>query len=152
MKKKEGTEKKLSILEIILVVIVLFAIAILLFPKISGFVKKSQLQADMETAAAIVTAMDTVLANQKISDNAVEHATPQLVSNMDGSDFRKAVYAELGLEEIKGRTKKDVDEEMLAVPEFYYTLNVSKNQIEIYYGGITEEYKIYPKAGKKLVK
>ena len=96
--------------------------------------------------------MENVLTEENISDNAVEHATPQLVSNMDGSDFRKAVYAALETEEIKGKTKKNVDGEMLGVPEFYYTLSVSKKQIEIYYGGITEEYKIYPKAGSKLVK
>ena len=96
--------------------------------------------------------MENVLTEEKISDNAVEHATPQLVSNMDGSDFRKAVYAALETGEIKGKTKKNVDGEMLGVPEFYYTLSVSKKQIEIYYGGITEEYKIYPKAGSKLVK
>ena len=150
--KKVKAEKGLSVIEIIVIVVVLVALVVLLIPNISGYIKKSQLQADMETAARIATAMETVLTNSKISDNAVEHATPQLVSNMDGSDFKKAVYAELETEEINGKTTKNVDGEMLAVPEFYYTLSVSKNQIEIYYGGITEEYKIYPKAGNKLVK
>lgn len=152
MKKKAGTEKRINLIEMIAMILVGIVMLALLFPVITGYVKNSQLQADMETAREIATAMSNVLSNDKISDNAVEHATPQLVSNMDGSDFKSAVYAELEREEIKGKTKKNADGEVLDVPEFYYTMSVSKNQIEIYYGGITEEYKIYPKAGSKLVK
>lgn len=110
------------------------------------------MQNDMDTAKKLADTMIKVLSEKKISDNAVEHATPQLVSNMDGADFKKEVYRLLEVEEVKGKTKKNIDGELLAVPEFYYTLNVSKNQIEIYYGGITEEYKIYPKVGNKLIR
>lgn len=153
MKKNNKTQtKRLSIVEIMIIIVVFVAILALLFPVITNHIKKSLLQKDIETAKTLATTMAQVLSDEKISDNAVEHATPQLISNMDGSDFRKAVYTTLETEEISGKTKKDVDGELLAVPEFYYTLNVSKNQIEIYYGGITEEYKIYPKAGSKLVK
>lgn len=152
MNKNKSQEKKLSIVEIIIIIVILAAIITLLFPLITNHIRKSKLQADMEMAQKLATTMAEVLADSKISDNAVEHATPQLVSNIDGSDFRKAVYTALETEEIVGKTKKNVDGEMLTVPEFYYTLSISKNQIEIYYGGITEEYKIYPKAGSKLVK
>ncbi len=152
MKKTATKTKGLSPVEIVIIIVVIVAILALLFPVVTNHLKKSMLQKDMDTARILATTMAQVLSNEKISDNAVEHATPQLVSNMDGSDFRKAVYAALETEEIIGKTKKDVDGEPLAVPEFYYTLSVSKNQIEIYYGGITEEYKIYPKAGSKLVK
>ncbi|MBQ9983348.1 MAG: hypothetical protein IJP29_02030 [Lachnospiraceae bacterium] len=144
--------KGLTVIEVMVVVVVILAIGALLFPVIVGYVNNCKMQADMETASKIATAMTNVLSEKKISENAVSHATPQLVSNMDGSDFRKAVYEELGIEEIKGYTKKNVDGELLGVPEFYYTLNTTKVQIEIYYGGITEEYKIYPKVGNKLVK
>ena len=149
---KKNDVKKITIVEIIITVCIVIGLIILLFPIISKHIKKCQLQSDMETARTLASAMTTILENEKIRDNAVEHATPQLVSNMDGSDFRKAVYKELETEEIIGKTKKDTDDEFLAVPEFYYTLNVSRNQIEIYYGGITEEYKIYPRTGSKLVK
>lgn len=149
---KNDRTKGLSVVEIVIVAMVAVAMMVLVIPVVAGHIKKCQLQADMEMAREIATTMTEVLSDNKISDNAVEHATPQLVSNMDGSDFKRAVYAALEKEEIKGRTKKNVDGEMLGVPEFYYTLSVSKKQIEIYYGGITEEYKIYPKAGSKLVK
>lgn len=152
MKNATAKTKGLTLVEIILIIIVILVIAVLLFPIITNHIKKSMLQKDMDTARILATTMAQVLSDEKISENAVEHATPQLVSNMDGSDFRKAVYKALETEEITGKTKKDIDGEPLAVPEFYYTLSVSKNQIEIYYGGITEEYKIYPKAGNKLVK
>ncbi|MBQ4058712.1 MAG: hypothetical protein IJD40_07255 [Lachnospiraceae bacterium] len=149
---KNDKTKGLSIVEIVILIVVLIAIIVFMFPVITGYVKKSRLQADMETAKELATVMTDVLMQEKISDNAVEHATPRLVSNMDGNDFKKAVYAALDKEEIKGKTKKNIDGEMLGVPEFYYTLSVSKKQIEIYYGGITEEYRIYPKVGSKLVK
>lgn len=144
--------KGLRVIDIIIIIVVLAAITVLIFPIISKHIQKSYMQADMEMAQKIATVMKDVLSKEKINENAVEHATPQLVSNMDGSDFKKAVYAALEMEVIEGKTKKDVDGEPLTVPQFYYTLSVSKNQIELYYGGITEEYKIYPKAGSKLVK
>jgi len=144
--------KGLRVIDIIIIIVVLAAITVLIFPIISKHIQKSRMQADMEMAQKIATVMKDVLSKEKINENAVEHATPQLVSNMDGSDFKKAVYAALEMEVIEGKTKKDVDGEPLTVPQFYYTLSVSKNQIELYYGGITEEYKIYPKAGSKLVK
>lgn len=144
--------KGLRVIDIIIIIVVLAAITVLVFPIISKHIQKSRMQADMEMAQKIATVMKDVLSKEKINENAVEHATPQLVSNMDGSDFKKAVYAALEMEVIEGKTKKDVDGEPLTVPQFYYTLSVSKNQIELYYGGITEEYKIYPKAGSKLVK
>lgn len=144
--------KGLRVIDIIIIIVVLAAITVLIFSIISKHIQKSRMQADMEMAQKIATVMKDVLSKEKINENAVEHATPQLVSNMDGSDFKKAVYAALEMEVIEGKTKKDVDGEPLTVPQFYYTLSVSKNQIELYYGGITEEYKIYPKAGSKLVK
>lgn len=144
--------KGLRVIDIVIIIVVLAAITVLVFPIISKHIQKSRMQADMEMAQKIAMVMQDVLSKEKISENAVEHATPQLVSNMDGSDFKKAVYAALEMEVIEGKTKKDVDGEPLTVPQFYYTLSVSKNQIELYYGGITEEYKIYPKAGSKLVK
>ncbi len=151
MKKREKTQRGLNVIEKIVVFVVVVAIGVILFPVISQYVANSKMQADMETARQLATVMFDVLADDKLSDNAVEHATPQLVSNMDGSDFKKAVYSKLEMEEVRGKTKKNVDGEALAVSEFYYTLSVSKNQIEIYYGGITEEYKIYPRVGSKLI-
>ncbi len=144
--------KGLTVIEMVVVVVVICVIVAFAFPSVLHYVNKNRLQADMETAKELADVMTEVLSDDKISDNVVEHATPQLVSNMDGSDFRKAVYEKLETEEIKGKTKKNIDGEEIKVPEFYYTLNVERNQIEIYYGGITEEYKIYPKVGVKLVK
>lgn len=142
----------LTVIEIVVVFVVIGVLVVFAFPSVMTYVNKYKLQADMETAKEVADVMLEVLKDDKLNDNAVEHATPQLVSNMDGSDFRKAVYEKLETGEIKGRTKKNVDGELMNVPEFYYTLNVERNQIEMYYGGITEEYKIYPKAGSKLVR
>ncbi len=143
--------KKITLIETVIVIVVLFLLGMLLLPLALDFVRKNQMQTDMNTAKQLSDAMLKVLSENKTSENAVEHATPHLVSKMDGSDFRKEVYKLLEVEEIKGKTKKNIDGEFLAVPEFYYTLNLSHKQIEIYYGGITEEYKIYPVVGSKLL-
>lgn len=70
---------------------------------------------------------------------------------MDGSDFKKAVYENLSTDKVKGKSKKDVDGNALT-PVFYYKLDVTKNKVEIYYGGKADDYQIYPQTGSKLVK
>ncbi|MBO5088494.1 MAG: hypothetical protein J6C01_07450, partial [Lachnospiraceae bacterium] len=105
--------KGLRVIDIIIIIVVLAAITVLIFPIISKHIQKSYMQADMEMAQKIATVMKDVLSKEKINENAVEHATPQLGSNMDGSDFKKAVYAALEMEVIEGKTKKDVDGEPL---------------------------------------
>lgn len=144
--------KGFSMVEIIIVVAILAILTGFLAPMLMKYVTKARLSADLDTGREIAQAILNTLTDDAVKDNAVRHATPQPVNDMDGNDFKKAVFETLGVDELKGKTKKDVTGRELEKPYFYYTLDVDKNKVEVYYGGISEDYQIYPVVGTKLLK
>ena len=73
---------------------------------------------------------------------------------MDGTEFKNAVFAMLGQKDsITGRSAKDTDGNKIADEkrQFYYTLDAEKNKVEVYYGGETVDYQVYPVVGSKLI-
>ena len=143
--------KGFSMIELIVVIAVLAVLVGILAPTLVKYVNKARLSVDIDTGKEIAKAIMAAVTEENVKDNAVGHTTPQKVEDMDGSDFKKEVYANLGVDKIEGKSKKDVDGNILSDPVFYYTLDASKNKVEIYYGGITDDYQIYPKTGKKLL-
>ncbi|MCI8508780.1 MAG: prepilin-type N-terminal cleavage/methylation domain-containing protein [Lachnospiraceae bacterium] len=146
--------KGFSMVELIIVIAIMAILAGVLTPALIKYIHKSRLSTDVNMGREIAMAIMSCVVNDNVRDNAVEHATPQPVSDMDGSDFKKEVYDTLGVTDIKGKSKKDADGNEFDVDKrcFYYTLDSNKNKVEVYYGGITEDYQVYPKAGSKLVK
>lgn len=148
MKKNKG----FSIIELIIVIAIMAVIAAALAPALVKYVNKARLSTDIDTGKEIAKAIMVAVVDENVKDNAVEHATPQEVENMDGSDFKNAVYEILSTSKVEGKSKKDIDGVVISNPVFYYTLDASKNKVEVYYGGITEDYQVYPVTGKKLIK
>lgn len=146
--------KGFSLIELIIVIAIMAVITGLLAPSLVKYINKSRLSTDIDTGKEIAKAIMSCVTDDSVKDNAVEHATPQPVEDMDGNDFKEAVYGMLGVTEIKGKSKKDADgnEFNSANRCFYYTLDAEKNKVEVYYGGITADYQIYPNTGNKLVK
>ena len=141
-----------SLIELIVVVAIMAVLAGFLAPALIRYINKSRLSTDIDTGREIAMAIVSVVADDAIKDNAVEHATPQPVEDMDGSDFKKAVYEILSVDEVKGKSKKDADGNPFSNPAFYYTLDSDKNKVEVFYGGITEDYEVYPVTGSEIVK
>ncbi|MGN0153426.1 MAG: type II secretion system protein [Lachnospiraceae bacterium] len=143
-----------SLIELIVVIAIMAILTGALAPMLVRYVNKSRLSADIDTGKEIAKAILAGVTSDSVKDNAVEHSTPQPVEDMDGSDFKKEVYSILGTDEIKGKSKKDADggDFDSDKQKFYYTLDTDKNKVEVYYGGITADYQIYPQTGKKLVK
>ncbi len=141
-----------SLIELIVVVAIMAILAGFLAPALIRYINKSRLSTDIDTGREIAMAIVSVVADDAIKDNAVEHATPQPVEDMDGSDFKKAVYEILSVDEVKGKSKKDADGTPFSNPVFYYTLDSDKNKVEVFYGGITEDYEVYPVTGSKIIK
>lgn len=141
-----------SLIELIIVVAIMAILAGFLAPMLVRYINKSRLSTDINTGRELAMAIASVVADDTVKDNAVEHATPQLVEDMDGNDFKKAVYEMLSVDEIKGKSKKDADGNPFSNPAFYYTLDSDKNKVEVFYGGITEDYQVYPVTGSKIIK
>lgn len=143
--------KGFSMVELIIVIAIMAVLAGFLAPMLVKYINKSRLSVDIDTGNAIAKAIMIAIADQDARDNAVVHGDPWEVDKMDGSDFKKAVYENLSTDKVKGKSKKDVDGNALT-PVFYYKLDVTKNKVEIYYGGKADDYQIYPQTGSKLVK
>lgn len=141
-----------SLIELIIVIAIMTILAGFLAPMLVRYINKSRLSTDINTGRELAMAITSVVADDTVKDNAVEHATPQPVEDMDGNDFKKAVYEMLSVDEIKGKSKKDADGNPFSNPVFYYTLDSDKNKVEVFYGGITEDYQVYPVTGSKIIK
>lgn len=144
--------KGFSLIELIVVIAIIAILTGALAPMLVRYINKSRLSTDIDTGREIAMAIISAVADESIKDNAVKHSTPQPVADMDGNDFKKAVFEILSVDEVKGKSKKDADGNPFSNPAFYYTLDSDKNKVEIFYGGITEDYEIYPVTGSKLIK
>lgn len=146
------SNKGFSMIELVIVIAIMAVLAGFLAPSLIRYVNKSRLSTDISNGREIASAILSAITDETIKDNVVEHATPHPVSDMDGADFKKAVCDILPVEDLKGKSQKDADGNEFERKIFYYTLDIDKNKVEIYYGGVTADYQIYPVTGSKLIK
>lgn len=134
--------------ELIVVIAIMAILVGALSPLLMQYIHKARLSADVDTGAEISRAIMACVVNDSVKDSAKEHNSPVPVNSMDGQEFKDAVFAMLGQEDsITGRSTKDADDKR----QFYYTLDAEKNKVEVYYGGKTADYQVYPVVGSKLV-
>lgn len=150
MRKNKG----FSLVELLVVLAIMAILAGILAPMLIRYINKARLSRDIDTGKGIAQAIMIAVVDEKVKDNAVEHSDqPHAVANMDGGDFKKAVFDILSVTDVKGKSKRDVDGNVMesGSPQFYYKLDVSKNMVEVYYGGTSDDYQVYPIVGKKLL-
>lgn len=140
--------------ELIVVIAIMAILVGALSPLLMKYIHKARLSSDIDTGTEIAKAIMACVVNDAVKDNAKEHNSPVPVNSMDGTDFKNAVFAMLGQKDsITGRSTKDTDGNKIADDkrQFYYTLDAEKNKVEVYYGGETADYQVYPVVGSKLV-
>ncbi len=143
-----------SMIELIIVIAIMAILTGVLAPMLVQYINKARLSTDIDTGKEIAKAIMTCVTDESVKDNAVQHNSPHPVNDMDGADFKNAVLKMLGQQTLTGKSKKDVDAQPFDADkrQFYYTLDADKNKVEIFYGGTTADYEIYPRTGNKLVK
>lgn len=144
--------KGFSMIELIIVIAIMVVLAGFLAPALIRYINKSRLSTDISNGREIASAIMSAITDESVKDNVVKHATPHPVSDMDGADFKKAVCDIFPVDALKGKSKKDADGNEFEKQIFYYTVDVEKNKVEIYYGDVTADYQIYPVTGSKLLK
>lgn len=142
--------KGFSMVELIIVIAVMAILAGFLAPSLVRYINKSRLSTDIDTASNLAKAISAAAVSENARDSAVDHNTPQNIKDMDGQAFKDEVSAIMPVDEIVGKAQKDVNGDPLD-QNFYYTLDPAKNKVEVYYGGTTDDYKVYPVTGSKLL-
>ena len=150
----EMKNKGFSMIELIVVIAIMAILTGALAPMLIRYIAKARLSTDIDTGQQIARAIMNCVTDDSAKDNAVEHASPHPVNDMDGNDFKKAVFDTLGATQFTGKSKKDADGNEFDSDkmQFYYTLDAEKNKVEVFYGGTTADYQIYPQTGSKLLK
>ncbi|MGN0436940.1 MAG: prepilin-type N-terminal cleavage/methylation domain-containing protein [Lachnospiraceae bacterium] len=142
-----------SMVELIIVIAIMAILAAALAPVLIKYINKARISSDIDAGKAIATAIMTVIADGgDFDDHAVSYDTPHEVNDMKDDTFKKEVFRVAGIQSatITGKSKKDALGAAINDQIFYYTLDVNKNFVAVYYGGTDADHQIYPAMGKCL--
>ena len=144
--------KGFSMVELIIVIAIMAIIAGALAPALIKYIAKSRISSDVDTGSQFARAIMEAVTNDEAYEDAEEHTAPYPLNDMDKTAFRNEVFKTFGRTEVYGKSKKDVKGNLIAPGnrQFYYTLDAARNLVEVYYGGTTSDYMVYPNLGSKL--
>ncbi len=142
--------KGFSLVELIIVIAIMAILAGALAPALIKYINKSRLSVDIDTGSEIARTIVAAVTNDKAYESAQDHDTPINVNDMDGQDFKNEVFKALGRTSFKGTAKKDASGSALD-QNYYYTLDYTRNKVQVYYGGTDADHMVYPTLGSKLI-
>lgn len=155
MKNANKNNRGFSMVELIIVIAIMAILAAALAPALIKYLNKARLSSDIDLGKAIASAIMNNLADDGDKmDNATTYATPHEVNQMQNATFKADVFLSLQSAtggNIYGKSKKDATGAPFPSNEFFYTLDTAKNKVEVYYGGKTADYQIYPVIGSKML-
>ena len=147
--------KGFSLVELIIVIAIMAVLAGALAPALIKYINKARLSADIDTGAEIGRMIVEIVSDSSDAhEDAVEHKDPFPVNNMDGDVFKNEVLKAFSTTKFVGKSKRDIDGNDFnsADRQFYYTLDETRNKVQVFYGGKTSDYQVYPIVGSKLSK
>ncbi len=142
-----------SMVELVIVIAIMAILTTALAPVLVKYISKSRISSDIDTGKAIVTGITTVIADGgDYADDAVSYTQPHEVNDMKNDTFKNKVFEVAGIKgsSISGKSKKDALGNAISDQKFYYTLDVNKNFVAVYYGGTDDRHQIYPVMGECL--
>lgn len=148
MKRNKG----FSLVEMIIVVAIMAILAASLAPSLIKFINKSRLAKDLDSGRKLAHAIMATLTDESAYDDAVAHSTPYAVDNMDNTAFKVAVFDIMDMNKLGTYAKRDINGDPFPTDKFYYTLDPTKNQVEIYFGDVSSDYMVYPNVGAKMAR
>mgnify|MGYP002627218454 CR=1 FL=1 len=143
--------KGFSLVELIIVIAIMVILAGTLAPMLIKYIGKSRLSKDVDTGASIGRAIMAAVTNDNVFEDAVEQSTPKDVNDMQGPEFKEEVFKAMGVDYLEGESKVDINNDPVD-KKFYYTLDAARNRVEVYYGGTSQDYLVFPNTGSKMNK
>ena len=142
--------KGFSMVELIIVIAIMAVLVGALAPSLIKYVNKARISTDISNGREIAMAIMQCVTDETVKDDAQDHTTqPHNIKDMDGTIFKEAVNKIVALDNLQGKAGKDINGDPLD-GNFYYTLDADKNRVQVFCGGTTADYQVYPQAGSKF--
>lgn len=143
--------KGFSLVELIIVIAIMAILAGALAPALIKYINKARLSVDIDKGGDIGRAIVAAVTNEAAFEAAKDHSTPVDVNSMDDQPFKDEVFKAFGVKSFQGKSKKDADGNPFPSGQtYFYTLDYTRNKVQVYYGGTTDDYLVYPTLGSKL--
>lgn len=150
---KKTSNKGFSMVELIIVIAIMAILAAALAPALIKYINKSRLSTDIQTGTSIAGAVSAAMAVESANDASTKYTgslVPVDPTNINGDAFAEEFWDVMGVDSVKGKSKKDLQSSAMPAPGTFYMSFGSKDQIVVWYGGSDSAHIVSPNPGSAL--